>query len=73
MDLSFMKELALEAGQIGMRHFGRVRRSFKKDLSIVTEADLEIEAFLIERVGSRYPKHGILAEEISTNISNKMS
>jgi fructose-1,6-bisphosphatase/inositol monophosphatase family enzyme len=73
MDLSFMKELALAAGQIGMKHFGRVRKRYKPDRSIVTDADLEIEAFLVEHLSSRYPKHGILAEETLTSISNKSS
>lgn len=72
MDLTLMKELAVEAGRIGMRYFGRVPRRFKADRSIVTEADLEIERFLVERIRSRYPKHGVLAEETSTNVDRSV-
>ncbi len=63
-----MREIAYEAGQIGMRHFGRATKKYKSDRSIVTEADLEIERFLIDRVASRYPKHGIVAEETHANV-----
>lgn len=68
MDLVFMKELAVEAGRIGMRYFGRVSRRFKPDRTIVTEADLEIDHYLVERIRSRYPRHSVLAEETSTTI-----
>ena len=67
MDLAFMKELALEAGQLGMKYFGAVTRNYKKDRSIVTAADLEIEAFILERIRSRFPDHGILAEETAAS------
>lgn len=63
MDISFMKELALEAGQIGLRHFGHVLKTYKADRSIVTKADVEIESYLLERIRARYPRHGVLAEE----------
>ena len=67
MDLSFMKELALEAGEIGLKHFGRVTRRYKKDRSIVTAADLEIERLVLERIHGRYPSHGIVAEETASS------
>ena len=51
MDLPFMKELALEAGEIGLKHFGRVTKHYKKDRSIVTAADIEIE----DRLAFRCP------------------
>jgi myo-inositol-1(or 4)-monophosphatase len=68
MDLNFIKELAVEAGRIGMRHFGRVERRFKSDRTIVTEADIEIDRFVVERLRSRYPRHGVLAEETSQTL-----
>lgn len=68
MDLVFMKELAMEAGRIGLKHFGCVTRRYKVDRSIVTAADLEIEAFLVERIASRFPNHSILAEETAARV-----
>jgi fructose-1,6-bisphosphatase/inositol monophosphatase family enzyme len=67
MDLTFMKDVALEAGRIGMKHFGAVSRRYKKDRSIVTAADLEIEAFVLDRIRIRFPQHQILAEETAAN------
>jgi myo-inositol-1(or 4)-monophosphatase len=63
MDLSLIRELALVAGAIGMKYFGHARKSYKPDRTIVTEADLEIEAFLLDSLRRRYPEHGFVAEE----------
>jgi len=70
MDLQFLQEVALEAGKIGLQYFGRVDQRFKADSTIVTQADLEVEAHVVSRVRSRFPKHSILAEENSGNVSH---
>ncbi len=70
MDLPFMKELALEAGEIGLKHFGRVKKHYEKDRSIVTAADIEIEHLILERIRGRYPSHGIVAEETASSSAH---
>lgn len=57
--------LAREAGQVLRRHFGRVTRVRAKEswASVVSEADLEAEACILEALRARHPRDGILAEE----------
>ncbi|RME86331.1 MAG: inositol monophosphatase, partial [Caldilineae bacterium] len=62
-DLSEIVALAREAGAIAMRHFRRVGSDRKADNTIVTQADRDIEQFLVDELTRRYPHHGILGEE----------
>ena len=62
----FLKEIILEAGRISLEYRGRldtikIERKTPKDL--VTEADKAIEAYLVKRIGEKYPHHAILGEE----------
>jgi myo-inositol-1(or 4)-monophosphatase len=52
-----------QAGQIAMGYFGRVKPLAKADHSFLTQADLEIEGFLIERLGAAFPGYGLVSEE----------
>jgi len=52
-----------ECGAIALRSFRNVVGHRKADQSWVTEADVEIERVLVERITARYPAHGILGEE----------
>lgn len=62
--LDFAVELAEAAGRITLRYYGhRIASDAKGDGSPVTVADREAEAMLRERIGARYPAHGILGEE----------
>ncbi len=61
--LDTLREILPQAGRIALRHFKRVRPERKPDGSIVTAADLEIQAFLIDRLSERFPSYGVLAEE----------
>ena len=62
--LNFAIQIAREAGGILIDRLGRALKiSHKGDIDLVTEADLASEKLLIERIKSRYPRHGILAEE----------
>ncbi|MFQ3630511.1 inositol monophosphatase family protein [Roseiflexus sp.] len=54
---------ARESGDIALRLFNRARAQRKADNSPVTEADVAIERFLVERITARYPDHGIIGEE----------
>lgn len=62
--LDFTIQTAREAGNVLLERFGRITSVTKKgDINLVTEADLASEALIIERIGSHYPRHSILAEE----------
>jgi histidinol phosphatase-like enzyme (inositol monophosphatase family) len=57
-------EFAREAGEVTLRYFGgRVPADDKADGTPVTRADRESEGLLRDRIGARYPDHGILGEE----------
>lgn len=63
-ELAFANELADRAAEIALGFFGgefEVRR--KADRTPVTEADLQIEAMIRERLSARFPKDAILGEE----------
>jgi inositol-phosphate phosphatase/L-galactose 1-phosphate phosphatase/histidinol-phosphatase len=62
--ISFMNQLADEAGEIARRYFRtNLRAEQKSDLSPVTLADREIERELRKRIIDAFPDHGILGEE----------
>lgn len=64
--LVFAKTLALEAGDVMMKYFGKNPDSeMKEDDTIVTIADKEINRLVIERVQSSYPGHAVDGEEES--------
>ncbi|HEY53971.1 MAG TPA: inositol monophosphatase [Caldilineae bacterium] len=62
-DLDWVQNLAREAGQMALQHFGRTTNTIKPDKTIVTEADKAIETFLVEQLSQRYPEDGVLGEE----------
>lgn len=62
--LSLAIEFAREAGAVTLQHFGSVMASDTKgDGTPVTEADRAAERLLRDRIGRRFPDHGILGEE----------
>ncbi|MEM6663905.1 MAG: 3'(2'),5'-bisphosphate nucleotidase CysQ [Pseudomonadota bacterium] len=64
-DLDLLTEAALAGGEIALKHFGRNVRKWEKDddAGPVTEADLEVNAMLEERLGVARPNYGWLSEE----------
>ena len=64
--------LALQAGDIMLKYFKvGMTHKFKEDLSIVTNADEEINKLVINTINKKYPKHSIIGEEESSeNKSN---
>jgi myo-inositol-1(or 4)-monophosphatase len=54
---------AHQAGQIALHHFKNVSPQYKSDRTFLTQADLEIESFLAERIRTAYPDHGLIGEE----------
>ena len=58
---------ARQAGRIAMRDFKKVDPRLKPDQTIVTQADLEIERFLAERILTVNPSHNLIGEEGNWN------
>jgi myo-inositol-1(or 4)-monophosphatase len=56
-------EWARQAGQIALRYFNNVAPQYKPDQSFLTQADLEIEHFLTERIRAAYHGYGLISEE----------
>lgn len=57
-------EVAVDAGDVLRRHFGRVRDvEHKGEVDLVTTADREAETLILRRLGSAFPGHRIVAEE----------
>ena len=62
--LNFAINVARDAGGVLIDRLGHALQvSNKGDIDLVTEADLASEKLIIERIGSHYPRHSILAEE----------
>jgi len=62
--LDFAIELARAAGDVLKRYMDREKQiEFKGRANLVTAADKESEALIINRIRQRYPGHAILAEE----------
>jgi myo-inositol-1(or 4)-monophosphatase len=61
----FADALADEAACRLLNWFGRTTASTKYDGSFVTQADLEVDRFIHQAVGTEYPHHGVLTEETS--------
>lgn len=58
-------DVAQGAGKILLSHFGRIAQPRRKEsrASVVCEADLNAERFIVGRVRRQFPTHGIIAEE----------
>ena len=63
IDIAELRAWMRECGAIALRSFRNVTAHRKADHSWVTDADIEIERVLVERIVARYPDHGILGEE----------
>jgi fructose-1,6-bisphosphatase/inositol monophosphatase family enzyme len=63
VDIEDIKKIVVEAGQMAMLYYGKVTRSLKADLSVVTEADVALENFFKLALTSLAPCYGYLGEE----------
>jgi myo-inositol-1(or 4)-monophosphatase len=54
---------ARQAGQIALRYFKHATPRLKPDQSFVTEADLEIEHYLIQQLQAAFPEYHVISEE----------
>ena len=58
-----IRPVIYKAGEIAMKYFRNVSYERKKDHSVVTAADREIEKYLRQEITERYPEHGFIGEE----------
>ena len=59
-----MESIAREAGILLMEHFRRhVKIEYKGDVDLVTIADRQSEALILERIRSHFPSHDVMGEE----------
>ena len=61
----FLTELVTDAGRILLRYFGKVRSIRQKESvsSVVCEADLASEEFIVRKIRRHFPDAGLIAEE----------
>jgi myo-inositol-1(or 4)-monophosphatase len=66
--LQDLKNLARAAGEIlraGFQHSNHIQH--KGEIDLVTEIDQQSEAYLLEQIHTRFPRHRIVAEETGQN------
>jgi fructose-1,6-bisphosphatase/inositol monophosphatase family enzyme len=61
-----LEAIAARAGTIALSHFRSVAVERKADRTVVTQADRDVEAFLVRELGALLPDAGILGEEGAT-------
>lgn len=60
----FAKQLAQDAGQILMDHYGQMQKlEYKLKTNFKTEVDDKVDAFCREQIKKNFPTHGIESEE----------
>ncbi|MFX0014503.1 MAG: inositol monophosphatase family protein [Promethearchaeota archaeon] len=69
--LSTATEAATEAGKLLLDHYGTTTRKFKRDRSVVTEADLKADKLIRSIILDKFPSHSILSEESSETIKDR--
>ena len=62
-----LRDTVLKAGEIALARFRNVQPQLKKGGEIVTQADKEIEALLVERLRRECPGYGIIGEEMGVS------
>jgi myo-inositol-1(or 4)-monophosphatase len=67
---SALEAVAVEAGVLALGHFRRVTPERKADRTLVTQADREVEAFVVPRLGALFPEAAITSEEGATRAGN---
>src|ERR1039457_6614892 len=62
--ISPMQAMAREAGSLLMDYFSQhVKIEYKGDVDLVTVADRESEALILERIRKQFPAHDVMGEE----------
>ena len=61
--LPHIQQIAREAGDLLMEHFGKVDIEYKGEVDVVTAADRESEKLIVERLTKLWPDHDLMGEE----------
>jgi myo-inositol-1(or 4)-monophosphatase len=61
--LPHIQQIAREAGDLLMKHFGKVDVEYKGEVDVVTIADRESEKLIVERLTKLWPNHDLMGEE----------
>ena len=65
-----LKEITIEAGSILLEGYGKSKSiTFKSEIDLVTQYDLQIELFLKKRLAAAFPNHTLIGEETSEAIT----
>ena len=63
IDTNWLLNITQKAGDIALQHYGQTKGTLKPDNSWVTQADLDVEAYLRSELGKTRPNDAILGEE----------
>lgn len=63
VEIADIKQIVEEAGQLALLYYGKVSRSIKADLSVVSEVDGAVESFLRLSLTALAPQYGYIGEE----------
>ncbi len=66
VDFAWLEQLVRRAGDIALRHYRKSTATRKKDNTLVTVADGEIEHFLRDALAKAFPHDTLLGEEMKT-------
>ncbi len=61
--ISALMPYVLQAGQIAIQGQKQIMRSFKEDLSVLTEIDQQLDAFLASAILREFPEANLVSEE----------
>jgi myo-inositol-1(or 4)-monophosphatase len=64
--------LARVGGRIALEHWNRAQVTWKKDDSMVTDADLSIQACLDQEIVEAFPEDGVLGEETAATPASRL-
>ena len=70
--LPIAARLAREAGRLALEHWSRCEVLWKADDSMVTEADLAVQASLTAGIEAAFPEDGVLGEESSVGCPRRL-
>jgi myo-inositol-1(or 4)-monophosphatase len=71
-DVELLSAVAREGGALAMKYFGREPKSWAKgETSVVSEADLEVDRLLCDRLLAARPGYGWLSEETTEDIAQR--
>jgi len=72
MDI-FIKKVAIEAGKIIEKKFGRskIRNHKSHSFDFVIKADIESNDYIVQQIKKKFPDHGIISEELGNHNINK--